>query len=1570
MLIPIPLGLELSLEQVLAPFLVMLPAETLVLDAIAHLIHPSEDCRLRPRPLQADHPHRPLPIEEVTCILVTNHDQLVGIVTPHDLICSLAQDMALESTTISQVMTPKLVTLPIAEAHDLGTLIQTLHQHSLRHLPLTNPDHQVVGLVTATSLQPYLSSVDHLHQSPISLGMMPSVIQAHPTTSLREAAQIMAHHRSSYILITATGKSLLHPLGLLTEGKLLQAIVKQSLSHITPISALMTQKLWTISSQQSLGEANQLMVHHAIQNLVVMNPSGTVCGVLTPPNLLPFAIPNLVDSPRSTTPDHRPSLSSASQQPSELMVLSPSSQPQQLLATQAIEQALQASEYRYYSLSRLAPMGIFRARIDGICAYANPRWFSIVGTSMGDGLGSSWLERVHPDDYAEVAAAWQQAVSAQSPFESEHRIQRPDGSVRWVLTHATPEATLNHRSQHYIGIALDTTERRQQDIARQLQADRQHAIADLSQKALTIRDIDHFLQETTTLIQQLIAVDCCGLLELAPSQTTFSLRAGEGWPQDWLNHSVSNNTPQSQAGFTLLNAPEPVVTEDLRLETRFSSRPFLHNHNLISSISVVVGGQNLPFGVLCVYNQHPTCFTPDDINFLQTVANIMASAIERYQAEAELKQFFDLSPDLFCILAADGTFKRVNSRMEEVFGHPAENLYQKNLSLFIDSDNEADTLAMLASTLKEQPYVEFENHYRYPDGQLRWFAWKTAPTANGDYYVVAREITERKQTEAELQRLNQELEIRVEQRTQELQHANQKLRQEIQERQDAEAALRQSEAMYRLLADTSIDMISQQTLEGQYLYVSPACHRLLGYLPDELLGQSADAFLHPEDLAKIQQNYANGLQQLDIQTITYRIRCKNGTYIWFETTSRLIRDPLGNPLCINAVSRDVTQRQLAEEKLRESQHFIQQITEALPARLYIYDLDEQKTIYTNRELLSDLGFIPTFMPDYVQSMGGNFLNSLVYPADLPRIETHRQCLRDAQDGEIQELEYQIKDANNQWRWHVFHDIVFKRNAQGKATQILGVDTDITQRKRAEAALQRITEAMQHAVEGIAELNLQGHYVSVNRAYAQTCGYEPDEMIGLNWYLTIYPDDLPGLESAYQLMRHQGTVEVETRGVRRDGTTFFQQVTMVLARDEQGHWSGHYCFMKDISDRKHAEKALLDSESAYRTLTQNLPAIVYKIFPNENHRSILFNTRVKTLLGVESAQTTSQDDCPINAIILPKDQAIVAQALQAALKQQQSFRMEYRICDRDGNLRYFLEQGQPVFDTSQQLLHMVGVIFDITERKQAEEDIRRALEQERELNNLKSRFISMTSHEFRTPLAVIASSAGILEDYGEQLSPEKQKKHLQCIQTYVKYTTQLLDDILLIYQADSGRLSSKPLPVDLNEFSQQLIDDLQLTATDHQITLSIQWAPTLPEISAVLCTDEKLLLQVLMNLLSNAIKYSAPGSVIELIITIYETEVEFVVQDRGMGISPNAQSKIFETFYRGENVGNIHGTGLGLSIVQKCLDLLEGRITVSSQLNVGSTFTVTLPQKVCKNDNQSTRLATEGSSRLINNLESQ
>lgn len=242
-----------------------------------------------------------------------------------------------------------------------------------------------------------------------------------------------------------------------------------------------------------------------------------------------------------------------------------------------------------------------------------------------------------------------------------------------------------------------------------------------------------------------------------------------------------------------------------------------------------------------------------------------------------------------------------------------------------------------------------------------------------------------------------------------------------------------------------------------------------------------------------------------------------------------------------------------------------------------------------------------------------------------------------------------------------------------------------------------------------------------------------------------------------------------------------------------------------------------------------------------------------------------------------------------------------------------------------------------ELRTAHHRLAEALSHERELNAMKTNFISMVTHELRTPLSVVQSSTDILARYSDRLPEEKRAEHFRAIAHAVTRITDLSDEVLLFSRFEAQRMQLKAAPLDLASFCVALSREL-LSATSEKCPIALHCDPTLPPASA----DERLLRHILVNLLGNAVKYSNPARPVSFTVARQAGRAVFTISDQGIGIAKADQERLFQTFYRGANVEHLPGTGLGLVIVKRCVELHGGAISLDSAEGRGTTVTVSLP----------------------------
>lgn len=500
-------------------------------------------------------------------------------------------------------------------------------------------------------------------------------------------------------------------------------------------------------------------------------------------------------------------------------------------------------------------------------------------------------------------------------------------------------------------------------------------------------------------------------------------------------------------------------------------------------------------------------------------------------------------------------------------------------------------------------------------------------------------------------------------------------------------------------------------------------------------------------------------------------------------------------------------------------------------------------------------------------------------------------------------------------------------------------TEIADRQQVEEALRESEEKYRCVVDNVKEVIFQtdttGLWTFLNPAWTEITGFQVDESIGTHFLNYIHPHDCQrNLELFQQLVeRTIDCCRYEIRYLTINGDVRWIEVYARPIEARDGTIIGTSGTLNDVSDRRRVEEALRESEELFRRAFED--AAIGMALVDSGGRFLRVNRALCEMLGYSEPELQV---ITYETITHPDD-------LDTSLTYQSRilngeiyrFQMEKRYIHKQGRAVWAQLTTSIVKNVRGQHIYQVSQVQDITDRKRAESEILNALAKEKELSELRSRFVSITSHEFRTPLTTILLAAELLEYYGQQWTEEEKLEQLHLIQLSVRQMTQLLDDILLIGKAEAGRMQFNPVQLDLNQLCQDLVMQMLPQAGSRQvITFANQCSINHARM------DEKLLRRILSNLLSNAIKYSPPDGRIRFELTCQDGMAVFEIQDWGIGIPPKDQQHLFEFFQRASNAANIPGTGLGLAIVKKCVDLHHGQVIVFSEVGVGTTFKVSLP----------------------------
>ena len=293
-------------------------------------------------------------------------------------------------------------------------------------------------------------------------------------------------------------------------------------------------------------------------------------------------------------------------------------------------------------------------------------------------------------------------------------------------------------------------------------------------------------------------------------------------------------------------------------------------------------------------------------------------------------------------------------------------------------------------------------------------------------------------------------------------------------------------------------------------------------------------------------------------------------------------------------------------------------------------------------------------------------------------------------------------------------------------------------------------------------------------------------------------------------------------------------------------------------------------------------------------------------------------------------------LQARLSKEKTVHVEWSFVTKQQEPLPVLLSVSPLMNSLHKWVGYVFIAFDITERKNQEKLMQASLAKEKKLGSLKSRFVTIASHEFRTPLSTIASSAHLTAKYTKEADQHKRERHLNRIISAVHTLTDILNEFLNVGKIEEGKISIKIGQLALDEFFKTVLHDIRANAKKGQQFIYEHTGQTL------VYTDQSLVKNILINLISNAIKFSSENAMIRIFSEADDRSLKLTVEDEGIGIEPQDIEHLTKRFFRGTNASNIQGTGLGLHIVAKYVERLQGKMTCSSVPGIGTKFTIYLP----------------------------
>lgn len=511
------------------------------------------------------------------------------------------------------------------------------------------------------------------------------------------------------------------------------------------------------------------------------------------------------------------------------------------------------------------------------------------------------------------------------------------------------------------------------------------------------------------------------------------------------------------------------------------------------------------------------------------------------------------------------------------------------------------------------------------------------------------------------------------------------------------------------------------------------------------------------------------------------------------------------------------------------------------------------------------------------------------------------------------------------------------------TYVLALVIDISERNEIEETQKIRTAALEAAFNGILITDAQqkdNPVIYCNSTFEKITGYSCEEVLGTNpRFLHNRGEDQVEVAKMTRAIKNGDKCRVQVRNYKKDGTLFWNEVSITPIKNSDGeitHWLG---VQNDITDRKNAEQEI---EHLVKIFNESLNEIY--VFDAETLKFINANPGAVEKTGYSLEELKSLTPVDLKPDFTEDSFRKMIQPIISDKRKKLDFETNHR---RKDGTTYPVEvhvQASVMGDSD----ICAAIILDISDKKdythklektvaQRTEELKAALEKERDLNELKTRFLSLVSHEFKTPLSGILTSAILVGKYTQADQQEKRDKHLKTIANGVHHLTTILNDFLSLERLEKGKELYRLTDFSLSRLLNEVVYNANMMLKTGQ---KINYPQNIDDIEIV--QDEKIITLALSNLLYNSIKYSPENTTIDIDVEMTDGKIIFQIKDQGVGIPAKDQKHIFERYFRAENVILTQGTGIGLNIIKAHLENLGGTISFKSRENKGSTFTVELP----------------------------
>lgn len=698
-------------------------------------------------------------------------------------------------------------------------------------------------------------------------------------------------------------------------------------------------------------------------------------------------------------------------------------------------------------------------------------------------------------------------------------------------------------------------------------------------------------------------------------------------------------------------------------------------------------------------------------------------------------------------------------------------------------------------------------------------------------------------------------------------------------------------------------------------------------------------FVHPDDQAMLIEQHSLMMNENKYLNFDFRLIMPDGRIKYMLMNAKVVKNSEGENSKIKITSKDVSQRKVAENELIKSEKRFKALIENSTEGIAIVDADGKVIeISTGGKKIFNINSLD----EYNQS--------LIHPEDLDKLrEIYYKVYQEPTYSPTANFRYIKPSGETIWIETNFNNQLSEPSIKGIVMNF----RDITERKIVEKTLKKERKLLRNIIDNlpfnIYVKDLETRKILANKSEWQFVGASSEsEVIGKTDFELFNERNAiqSKIDDLSVMNNDQSIINKETLCYDAHGNKFWYLISKIPLKNEQNEVDGLLGLNIDITKQKAVQEKLRENEEMFRELAKSVPGVVFQFCVEANGNSYFpyLSTKIHELFGVPNDFEMGN----MYKYVYYKDRTRFEESIMEAVQNKSKWNFEGRTHTEGHGIKWFHGMSTPTIKENKIIFN--GIMLDITERKKAEEDkkqLRRleiSLDKEREINLVKSRFISFASHEFRTPLATITTSIDIIGIYANMMNDESLKEkiqyHLNKVTFQAHRITQMLTDILLLEKASNDKLNIKGEQIDIVQFLEHLNHQNYTDRNDGR-----QLELLLPSEHVLLLTDPILLDHILCNLINNAFKFSKGAKDPELTLTYEERQLKISIKDYGIGIPENDQKHLFEIFFRANNAIKIEGTGLGLNLTREFAHKLGGYITFQSKEGEGTEFILTIPYEI-------------------------